>query len=168
MMPRNRPALLGGRLGVGQRFDISADGRQRRAQLVRDVRDEIAPDLIGAPEIRDVVEHEHGAVGAAAGRRRRARHDGARGVARRRELQRVGGPSRQRRGHQLRDRRVPDRFDVVAPERQVVEPQHPSRGLVGQLQPSLRIDDDDAFDHAGEDGFHARAIARLFGELPAD
>ena len=34
------------------------------------------------------------------------------------------------------------------------------RGAVHQLQPPLPIDDEHAFDHAGEDRFHARAIAR--------
>ena len=33
---------------------------------------------------------------------------------------------------------------------------------------ALRIDDDDAFDHAGEDRLHARAIARLLAEPAAD
>ena len=42
------------------------------------------------------------------------------------------------------------------------------RGLVGELQAPLRIDDDDAFDHAGEDGFHPRAVARLFGQPAAE
>ena len=115
------PALLGARVALRQRFDVAADGGQRRAQLVRDVGDEVAPDLIGAPQVGDVVQHEDGAVRAAAGRRRRARHDRARRVARRRELQRVGRPAGQRRGHQLGDRRMADRLDVVAAERQVVE-----------------------------------------------
>ena len=60
-----------------------------------------------------------------------------------------------------------DGLEVVASQRQVVEPQHPPRGLVGQLQPAVWIDDDDAFDHAGEDGFHTSVIARLLGELPS-
>ena len=60
---------------------------------------------------------------------------------------------------------MPDRLDVgPADRRRVVELQHLPRRVVGQLQPSLRIDDDDAFDHAGEDRFHPRAIARLLGE----
>ena len=61
-----------------------------------------------------------------------------------------------------------DRLDVVTPERQVVELEHPHRGVVDQLQASLRIDHDDAFDHAGQDRFHPRAVARLLGELPSD
>ena len=63
---------------------------------------------------------------------------------------------------------MPDRFDVGPADRDVVQLQHLPRGVVDQLQPPLRIDDDDAFDHAGEDRFHARAIARLLGELAAD
>ena len=45
-----------------QRLDVAADGRQRRAQLVRDVGDEVAADLVGPPQVGDVVQHEHGAV----------------------------------------------------------------------------------------------------------
>ena len=45
-----------------QRFDISADRGQRRAQLVRHVGDEIAPHAVDPPQIADVVEHEDGAV----------------------------------------------------------------------------------------------------------
>ena len=92
--------------------------------------------------------------------RRRARHDRPRGVARRRQLQRLGHAARERGRDELGDRRMPDRLDVVTAERQLVEPQHAARGVVGELQPALRIDDDDAFDHAGEDRLHLRAIAR--------
>jgi len=64
---------------------------------------------------------------------------------------------------------MPDRLDVVMAERQVlVELQHPLRRVVHELKPSLRIDDDDAFDHAGENRCHARAVARLLGQLLRD
>ena len=53
-----------------QRFDVSADRGQRRAQLVRDVRDEVAPHAIDPPQIADVVQHEHGAAAVGAGGRR--------------------------------------------------------------------------------------------------
>ena len=49
---------------VEQRLDVAADRGQRRAQLVRDVGDEVAPDLIGAPQIGDVVQDEHGTAAA--------------------------------------------------------------------------------------------------------
>ena len=55
-----------------QRFDVAADRGQRRAQLVRDVGDEVAADLIGAPQLGDVVQHQDDAVRGGAGRRRRA------------------------------------------------------------------------------------------------
>ena len=62
MISRNRRSLLGAGVVLGQRFDVAADGRQRRAQLVRHVRDEVAADLIGAPQVGDVVQHEDHAV----------------------------------------------------------------------------------------------------------
>ena len=66
MISRNRRVVLGVRLVVEQRFDVAADRRQRRAQLVRDVGDEVAADLIGAPQVGDVVQHQHRAAAAAA------------------------------------------------------------------------------------------------------
>ena len=47
---------------VEQRLDVAADGGQRRAQLVRDVGDEVAADPIGAAQVGDVVQDEHGAA----------------------------------------------------------------------------------------------------------
>ena len=84
------------RAGVafGQRFDVAADRGQRRPQLVRHVGDEVAADLIGAPQLGDVVQHEHDAVRRGAGRRRGRRHDGARRIARRRQLHRVRARAR--------------------------------------------------------------------------
>ena len=64
------PRLFRRRL-VGERFDVAANRGERRAQLVRDVGDEVAADLIGAPQVGDVVQHEHRAAAALA----RHRHD---------------------------------------------------------------------------------------------
>jgi hypothetical protein len=50
------PALL--RVRVGERFHVAANGGQRRAQLVRDVGNEIAPDPVGATKVRDVVQDD--------------------------------------------------------------------------------------------------------------
>ena len=47
---------------IEQRFDVAAHGRERRAQLVRDVGDEVAADAIGAAQVGDVVHDEHGAA----------------------------------------------------------------------------------------------------------
>ncbi len=60
--PRDR------RRPIEQRLDVAAHGGERRAQLVRDVGDEVAADAIGAAQVGDVVHDEHGAA-----RRRRAR-----------------------------------------------------------------------------------------------
>jgi hypothetical protein len=64
-MPRNRleklPRVLGIRGAVQQRLHVPANGRERRAQLVGDIGDEVAPHLICAPEVGDVMQHENGA-----------------------------------------------------------------------------------------------------------
>ena len=71
---------------------------------------------------------------------------------------------------ELGDRRQPHGFDVgpANPRVAPIELQHLARRVVHQLQPRLRIDDDDPFDHAGEDRFHARAIACLLAQPAAD
>ena len=50
---------------IEQRLDISANGCEWCPQLVGDIGDEIAPDLIGAAQVGDVVQHEHGATARA-------------------------------------------------------------------------------------------------------
>ena len=77
------PALVGARAAVGERFDVAANRRQRRAELVRDVGHEVAPDLIGAAQVGDVEQHEDHAVHAGACRWRGARENRARRIARR-------------------------------------------------------------------------------------
>ena len=60
MISRNRARLLGLRRHlVLQRLDVALDGRERRAQLVRDVGHEVAAHAIGVAQVRDVVQHEH-------------------------------------------------------------------------------------------------------------
>ena len=73
MMSRNRSRVSSSSGVVDQRFGVALDRRQRRAQLVRDVGDEVAADLIGAAQIGDVVQHEHRA--AARGDNRRDARD---------------------------------------------------------------------------------------------
>ena len=80
MISRNRAGSLGSAGRVEQRFDVAADRGQRRPQLVRDVGDEIAADLIGAPQVGDVVQHEHGAAAAVAATGTRVRHERPRGA----------------------------------------------------------------------------------------
>ncbi len=59
-----------------------------------------------------------------------------------------------------------DRLDVRTSDRERVQLQHLARRLIRQLQPSVRIDDDDAFDHARENRLHPGTIARQFGQAP--
>ena len=70
----------------------------------------------------------------------------------------------ERRSHEIGDRRVADRFDVVPADCEVVDLQHLPRGLVQELHAALRVDDDDPFDHPGENGRHSRAVARQLDE----
>ena len=65
MISRKLPRLLRIRRLVEQRLDVAADRRQRRAQLVRDVGDEVTADLVGPPQIGDVVQDQHRAAAAA-------------------------------------------------------------------------------------------------------
>ena len=62
MISRNRAGFLGlRRVIVQERLDVALDGRERRAQFVRDVGHEIAAHAVGVAQVRDVVQHQHGA-----------------------------------------------------------------------------------------------------------
>ena len=50
------------------------------------VRDEVTADLIGAPQVGDVVEHQHGASATGGRDGRRARHEHAARVLHERQL----------------------------------------------------------------------------------
>ena len=66
---------------VEQGLDIAANRGQGRAEFVRDVGHEVAPDAVCSPQIRDVVEHEHGPATAGRDRRRAPRDERLPGVA---------------------------------------------------------------------------------------
>src|SRR5262245_1671335 len=59
-------------------------------------------------------------------------------------------------------------LDVRTPDHRLVELEHVPRRAVDHLQLALAVDDDHALDHAGEDRFHAPAIARLLLEPASD
>ena len=63
---------------------------------------------------------------------------------------------------------MPDDLEVRPPGRRRLDAQHLLRGAIDQLQASLPIDDEHALDHAAEDGFHARPIARQFLDAAAE
>ena len=46
----------------------------------------------------------------------------------------------------------------VVPPDPVVDFQHAPRGAIRELKASVLVDDENAFDHAGEDGFHSCAV----------
>ena len=104
---------------IEQRFDVAAHGGERRAQLVRDVGDEVAADAVGAAQLGDVVHDEHGAGGIGGRDGRAARDDDELGFARERQLETLasacrGAPSRAARrcpadGRSRRSGGLPDR-----------------------------------------------------------
>ena len=157
--PRLR--LLG--RGVEQGLDVALNRGERRAQLVRDIGDEIAPHAIGAPEIGDVVEDEHGAARARRGDPRRPGHDALWRIVGEGQLLRVGGLAAEAAADLGLDVRVTNELEIVAPLRLVLQTQQPPGGVVGELDDALFVHDEDAFDHAGQDGAHAGPVAR---ELP--
>ena len=57
-----------------------------------------------------------------------------------------------------------DGLHVVSADGKIIEPEHPACRLVRQPEPSLLIDDDDPFDHAGEDRRHLRLVAIELGQ----
>ena len=69
------------------------------------------------------------------------------------------GLAAQRRAELRRDVRLADDLEVVPAVAGVLQPQHPPRRVVRELHAPVLVDDQHAFDHAGEDGLHARAIA---------
>ena len=79
MISRNFRARRPFGSAIEQGLDVSLDGGQRRPQFVRDVGDEVAADAIRAPEVGDVVQHEHRAGRALGARNGRGadRHDQA-------------------------------------------------------------------------------------------
>ena len=157
-------ALLGG--GVPEGFDVAADRRQRRAQFVRHVGDEVAADLIRPPQIGDVVQDHDGTARVGCVDGRRARDE--RGL-------RIAGPGqldafcrRALEGQRdlLRDRGLAHDFRIETAFGGRVDAEHPPRRVVGQLQAAMLVHHQHAFDHAREDGGQPRAI-RLEAAQPS-
>ena len=159
MISRNRGARPGIGAVVEQRLDVAADRGQRRAQLVRDVGHEVAPHAICLAQLGDVVQDQHRAARAFADttgalRAMMLRSD-SRGSD---QLEARGGAAGEGRAEPRGDIRVANDLEIVPAFDRALEPQHPPRRGVHQLDAPLLVDDQDAFDHPAEDGFHPGPI----------
>ena len=162
MMLEKRRAWSGGG-SVLQRLDVAANGRERRAQFVRHVGDEVAPHLIGAPQIGDVVQHEHGAAAASRATgttcATNMRRDPDRAAPRPARAGRPRGP-RQLRG----DVRLTHHFQIMRCRRP------PPAGAASTQRPDWSgragpapFTSTHALDHAGQNRVGVRALARHVG-----
>ncbi len=121
-------------------------------------------DLIGTPQVGDVVQDEHRAATAAARDRRGTRDERAAGVARQRELAAVGFLAAQCGAKLLRDVGMSNDFHVGPSDGRRVHAQHPLRRAVGDLDASVDVQHEHAFDHPRQDRIEPRAIARQLVE----
>ena len=153
---------------IEQRLDVAADSRERRAQLVRDVGDEVTANAIGAAEIGDVVHDEHRAGRAWRLDRRAPRHDDELGLPRQRQLEAFGRRPAKRRAELRGDVGLAHDLDVVPALGVVLQPQHRARGLVDELHAAVVVDDQHALDHAAQDRFHPGPIRGEIGRAAAD
>ncbi len=162
------PGFLRVRRVVEQRFDVPAHGGERRAQLVGDVGDEVAPDLIGSVQVGDVVQHQDGAARNRRCDRRRAGDEERVGLAGQRQLEAIARRPAQRRGNLRGDVGVTHDLEVVPSFRRILQLEHPAAGGVDELQPPVIVDDQDPLDHTAEDRFHARAVGVALGRATGD
>ena len=162
-------ALGGARLVLGavlERLHEAADGRERRAQLVRGVGHEVAAHRVEPLALGRVVEGQHGAVAGALGAGERHARDRERAPQLQHldlELAALAALE-----HVLDERShlgLADRLQVVAPERRG-ELQRPRQAGVGERHDALVVDREDAVVHRGEDGVGAAAVARDLRQPP--
>ncbi len=147
---------------VEQRFDVAPHGGERRPELVRDVGDEVAADLVGAPQVRDVVQHQDGTARRARGDRRTPRNEDRPRLLRQRQLPPLGRGAGQGGADLGRDLGMAHDLQVMLLPLGHDQPQHPLRSGVRKLEPAVFVDHEHAFDHAAEDRLHAGAVGREF------
>ena len=139
-----------------QRLEVPLDGRQRRAQLVRDVGDELRAHALEPAERGDVVEHHDraGLAGAEAQRHRiDLQHAGHRvaqaQLAAQGDLLAAGA----RRAEQLVQLGAADHLrQRLALAARRAHAEHRARALVHEHDALVRVHRDHALDHAVEDG----------------
>ncbi len=135
---------------------------------MRDIGDEVATNLIGVAQRRDVVKDEDRAAAPRARDRHDVRDEKLAGIPielhfhrwRRLPAQR----SRQLRG----DVRMADHFQIVTILGGLRKAEHRPHGRIRQHQPSGAVDEHDAFHHPGQNRLHVRAFARHLGEPGAE
>ena len=140
-------------LGAGhQRLGVGADHGDRRAQLVRDVGDEVAPHGLEPAHRGDVLEQQHAAVAAplARGADQRARRVGQLDLGGRRHVA----------VDQIEQLGDADEVDQRLADRRAGDAEHPARGVVEQLDPVLAVDRDHALGQAFGDRGEQHALAR--------
>ena len=162
-------AALLGAVFVDEGLDPAPDRGERRPQLVRDVGDEVLPDLVGPAVLGDVVE-DQGHAPLPVGRERPGvgeEHLGGVGVQP--HLVPASGVAGHRRRDDPGHLGMADQLDVEASRRIAVDAEHPLHRLVGNLHPALVVDHQDPFDHPPEDGVDpgllAGEVLHLAGQL---
>ena len=149
---------------VEQGFDVAANRGERRAQLVRDVGDEITADLIGAATLGDVVEHEDRAAASFARDRHRVRDEHAARVPIERHFHRRGEVAREGLRQLGGDVGLTHDLQKVLVGDRRRQPQHRSQRGVGEDEPAGAVHEHHALHHAAQDRVHVRALARHVGE----
>src|SRR5262245_59265639 len=143
-----------------QRLDEALDRGQRGLQLVRDVGDEVAPDALQAPQLRDVVQHDDEAALAAALEGAGVDlEDALLPAPEEVDLERLLAARRARAPEQvleLLDRREVPQAPAHGGGRDDLEQR--ARGLVDEGHAVLLVHRHDALDHARQHGAELRVL----------
>ena len=118
-------------------------------------------------QCRDVVQHEHGAAAARARHRHHVRDEELAGVPIELDFNGRRRLATQRRRQLRGDVGVANHLEVMTILGRLREPEHRPHRRVGQHESAGGVHEDDAFDHAGENRVHVRALARHLLELRA-
>src|SRR3989338_540150 len=157
-----------------QRLEVAVDRRERRPELVRDVRHELRAHLLEPAQLRDVVEHHHDAgLRARQAQRHRVHLEPPVGRPGEPELvaRDAGRPRRADGPEEVVQGRVADDLEErSALEARRVEAEHGARPLVHQEDRAAPVHSEHALDHAVEDrgrlGLLLLEVADLLAEPP--
>ncbi|OGL21433.1 MAG: hypothetical protein A3G44_11665 [Candidatus Rokubacteria bacterium RIFCSPLOWO2_12_FULL_73_47] len=157
-----------------QRLEVAVDRRERRPELVRDVRHELRAHLLEPTQLGDVVEHHHDAgLRARQAQRHRVHLEPPVGRPGEPELvaRDAGRPRRADGPEEVVQGRVADDLEErSALEARRVEAEHGARPLVHQEDRVAPVHREHALDHAVEDrgrlGLLLLEVADLLAEPP--